>query len=179
MICECVREAHSLETKMTSPILFWSAGGYDGYLSNWSPHPVTENGITFKTLEHYLMYHKALVMGDMESAHFILLAESPQSAKKLGRKVKDYSEEKWHAARENVILNGLWLKSNQHPFIKEKLLRTKGRQIGEASPFDDIWGIGMIASAPQARDPKSWKGQNLLGKAWMKVRETHLLCEQA
>jgi len=43
--------------------------------------------------------------------------------------------------------------------------------IVEASMWDRIWGIGMVASAPGARDPQKWKGSNLLGFALMEVRD--------
>ena len=40
----------------------------------------------------------------------------------------------------------------------------------EASPYDNIWGIRLPASSPEAQDPRKWRGQNLLGFALMEVR---------
>ena len=39
----------------------------------------------------------------------------------------------------------------------------------EASPVDRIWGIGIDADSARAGEP--WRGENVLGKALMKVRE--------
>ena len=41
----------------------------------------------------------------------------------------------------------------------------------EASPYDNIWGIRLAASSPEAQDPMKWRGQNLLGFALMEVRD--------
>src|SRR5699024_9947306 len=41
----------------------------------------------------------------------------------------------------------------------------------EASPYDAIWGIRLLASSPEAQDPMKWRGQNLLGFALMEVRD--------
>ena len=48
--------------------------------------------------------------------------------------------------------------------------RTGDAVLVEASPVDRIWGIGLAADDPRARDPSIWLGLNLLGFALMKVR---------
>ena len=40
----------------------------------------------------------------------------------------------------------------------------------EASPYDQVWGVGLQANDPAIRDQSSWRGLNLLGKALQKVR---------
>jgi nicotinate (nicotinamide) nucleotide adenylyltransferase len=40
-----------------------------------------------------------------------------------------------------------------------------------ASPDDPVWGIGLAASDPRAQSFDSWKGENLLGKVLMRVRD--------
>lgn len=42
--------------------------------------------------------------------------------------------------------------------------------IAEASPEDEIWGIGVDVFDPRTEHTESWRGQNLLGKAPMYVR---------
>lgn len=41
----------------------------------------------------------------------------------------------------------------------------------EASPKDNIWGIGLEESSIDAVNPRKWKGTNLLGFALMEVRD--------
>lgn len=50
----------------------------------------------------------------------------------------------------------------------EYLLSTGNREIVEASPVDNIWGIGF--SSDNAMENVDKWGQNLLGKTLMKVR---------
>ncbi|MDN5480552.1 MAG: NADAR family protein, partial [Chryseobacterium sp.] len=41
----------------------------------------------------------------------------------------------------------------------------------EASPYDTIWGIGMLETDSRAKNPANWDGENLLGFALMEVRD--------
>lgn len=49
------------------------------------------------------------------------------------------------------------------------LLETGDRLLVEASPYDKIWGVGYSA-ANAAANEGNW-GENLLGKALMRVRD--------
>lgn len=48
----------------------------------------------------------------------------------------------------------------------------------DASPHDQVWGIGLTEDDLRARDRAQWRGLNLLGKALTRVREV-LLWEQS
>ena len=43
--------------------------------------------------------------------------------------------------------------------------------MAEASPLDLVWGIGLRADDPRAKDTRQWRGKNLLGEALSAVRE--------
>ena len=51
------------------------------------------------------------------------------------------------------------------------LIRTGDRRLAEASPHDNLWGIGLSACDPRASSPDSWCGQNLLCQALEHARE--------
>lgn len=154
---------------MENFVFFFKPESKNGYLSNWSNHSITENKKTFKTMEHYIMYHKALVMSDSETAQLILDCKTPAMAKKLGRSVKNYSEEKWKKARNKVVLNGLRLKVEQNGL--QKLLKdTEDKIIAEASPYDKLWGIGLSVNDDNILDQSKW-GKNLLGLYWTIIRK--------
>ncbi len=162
--------AESTET----PILFWKPTGVNGWMSNWSAHPFKENGITFSTAEHWLMYQKAMTMGDARSAELILEARTPSGAKELGRDVKPWDEAKWRAVRFGIMCFGLKLKLEQNPTLLPLLAQTENRIIAEATPYDLTWGIGYSKDHPAALDPSKWRGASLLGMAWMCVRADFL-----
>ena len=149
----------------------------DGSLSKscfsqwWDGHPFTVEGITCATAEHWMMAEKARLFGDAEVCAEILAASHPNTAKKLGRKVRGFDEARWAAARWDIVVRGNAAKFSQHPALQEFLLNTGDRIIVEASPYDRIWGIGMTATDPDAEQPAKWRGLNLLGFALMAVRE--------
>ena len=51
------------------------------------------------------------------------------------------------------------------------LTRTGDRRLAEASPHDNMWGIGLSACDPRASSPDSWCGQTLLGQALEHARD--------
>jgi ribA/ribD-fused uncharacterized protein len=63
--------------------------------SNWYPSIFTHNGITFSRGEQYMMYQKAMLFGDVNTAHAILLTGNPKEQKDLGRMVANYDEAVW------------------------------------------------------------------------------------
>lgn len=100
----------------------------------------------------------------------ILAAKSPAEAKKLGRKVRNFDPKIWGENCFDIVCEGNYHKFSQHEDLKEFLLNTKDRVLVEASPVDNIWGIGMAQDHDHAENPRLWKGSNLLGFALMEVR---------
>ena len=63
------------------------------------------------------------------------------------------------------------LKFSQNQNFKDFLLSTGDKILVEASPYDRIWGIGMLETDNRAENPLLWNGENLLGFALMEVRD--------
>ena len=115
------------------------------------------------------MYQKALFVGDKASAEQILAEKKPRKQKGLGRKVKNLDIKTYNKCKFDIVVEGNWLKFSGNEHLKKELLSTEDKELVEASPMDRIWGIGFAASFAEAQRAE-W-GQNLLGKALMKVRE--------
>lgn len=129
-----------------------------------------DNSFTlYTTTEHYMMAEKARLFNNCPIA--ILNAETPSIAKKLGRKVSNFDEVTWNDACYDIVVEGNYLKFSQNDDMKKVLLSTGDTVIVEASPWDNIWGIGLGMAHPDADNPKNWQGTNLLGFALMDVRE--------
>ena len=172
---------------MTTPfdpnkfVFFYGHGARAGefaYMSNFSPSKLimTHECIggpcsatyTYPTAEHAIMHLKACLMGDGVIADQILSANTPFMAKKLGRKVKPWDQEKWNSKVEDIAYAVLSAKFQNNEALSHKLRGTKDKILAEASPRDKIWGIGI--GVDKAKNGGDWKGRNLLGKTLMKVR---------
>src|SRR5262249_12551652 len=146
--------------------LFWH-----GPFSQWHPSVFTVSGTRFNTAEQFMMYCKAVLFDDTETAAQILAAETPKEQKALGRVVKGFDEARWLLFREGVVYTGSYAKFTQNPELCDALLATRGTTLVEASPYDKVWGIGLGEDDPRARDRSQWQGLNLLGETLTRVRE--------
>ncbi len=104
---------------------FWSADDVLGFCSNWHEAGFELLGMRFPTAEHWIMWQKARVMGDWESAEAILAAPTPKSAKELGRLVSPYDGPLWRDVREQLAYVGVREKFLQNPDIADTLLATE------------------------------------------------------
>lgn len=157
-------------------VFFWGhqkpkSGVSKSCFSQWYEAPFDIDGKHFLTAEHYMMYHKALLFGDAETAAKVLDARNPGKAKSLGRSVLGFDEAKWQEHRFEIVVKANLAKFDSDPELKEFLLSTKGRVLVEASPLDGIWGVGLAEDDVVVEDPNRWKGLNLLGFALMEVRD--------
>ena len=140
-------------------------------LSQWWVSSFVVDGITYPTAEHWMMAQKAKLFEDDKVFEQILKAASPAEAKKLGRQIQNFDEERWLAQRDQIVVEGNFHKFSQNNALKEFLQQTQRRILAEASPIDTIWGIGLAADNPAIVYPEKWQGSNLLGFALMEVRD--------
>jgi ribA/ribD-fused uncharacterized protein len=118
------------------------------------------------------MYLKAEYFNDWETAQEIVdLGQIPKTAKDLGRKVKGYDEREWAKVRENMMYNAVFLKFTSSLELQEKLLDTGNKILVEGTPMDPVWGVMVHWKDDRILDERNWKGQNLLGKVLMRVRQ--------
>lgn len=158
-------------------LFFWGHTGPAGeatgkfVFSQWYPSEFTVNGIVYKTAEHWMMAHKALLFDDESTFQQIIACNKPAEAKALGRAVRHYEETRWNEAKFEVVVQGNIHKFAQDKTLHDYLLSTGDRVIVEASPVDPVWGIGLAQDSPKAMHPGTWKGENLLGFALMEARD--------
>lgn len=145
--------------------------GAQDWASQWHPLFFVIDGIEYSSCEQYMMAQKAILFKDKSIRKQIMATRMPRKQKALGRKIKNFSERKWHTVREKIVYNGNYAKFSQNPALKKQLLDTGDAIIVEASLYDKIWGVGMSVRNKNIRDPTKWNGLNLLGKAIMRVRQ--------
>jgi ribA/ribD-fused uncharacterized protein len=139
-------------------------------LSQWWPSPFVVDGVGYASAEHWMMTGKARLFGDARAVETVLAARTPAEAKNVGRLVRGFDEERWAAARFELVVAGNVAKFGQDPVLRAYLLGTRQRVLVEASPRDRVWGIGLAATDERSTDPSRWPGQNLLGFALMEAR---------
>jgi ribA/ribD-fused uncharacterized protein len=139
--------------------------------SQWWVAPFVQDGIEYKTAEHFMMAGKAKLFGDEEIHSLIIQSDTPKKAKALGRKVSDFDFTKWEENKIEIVMQANKLKFSQNEALKEFLINSKPKILVEASPVDPIWGNGMAEDNPNIYNPKMWKGENLLGYLLMEIRD--------
>ncbi len=141
----------------------------NGWMSCMSAHPVELNGIKFRTAEAMFQYMR--FEGHPEVQKEIFEQKSPMSAKMKARKNRTLLNrgEKWdeHSSDLSLMKQCLMLKLDQHPELKDELIKTGDAIIVEDCTTHDresarYWGM--------VKKDGKWIGENHLGKIWMDIR---------
>lgn len=163
------------DTKDSSHVMFWRPDYQYGSFSQWYPSQfVSEPGSkqVWACAEQFMMVQKAKLFGDEKSATLVMATTDPAKMRMIGRGIKPFVQKTWDEKCDEIVYNANLLKFTQNENMKILLLSTGNRTIVEASPYDRIWGIGFDQNDAMA-NVRRW-GENKLGKALMRVRETLL-----
>lgn len=130
--------------------------GKTRWLSNFTLCPISLDGRIYPSTEHAYMSQKN------HSIEWKEFCSSPSTScidvKKAGSKIE--LREDWENIKFSVMESILRQKFNKQPF-KDQLILTGSEEIQEGNTWGDtLWGI----------DLNTGKGQNMLGKLIMKIR---------
>lgn len=139
--------------------------------SNWFMEDFVDgNNVKFNCSEQAMMYYKAQMFGDEETAQKIMMAKHPSRQKALGREVKNFNSAKWDAVSRHVVYRACWFKFRNSPLLMKEILATAGTTLVEASDKDVLWGVGLSKDNPLIYDRKNWRGKNWLGQVLTQLR---------
>ena len=126
-------------------VFFFAPGNESGFLSNHFCHGFSflHSGVEVQARsgEHMMMYLKALLFGDQETAAQIERAQSPQQAKELARQIPSFVQCTWDAHKHGVMMQVLRGKFPLRSPLADRLMSTMPMLLVEASPTDAIWGM--------------------------------------
>lgn len=138
-----------------------------GWMGNMSPHPVTHNGLTYRTSE--ALFHALRLPEGHPGREKIREQKSPMAAKMVSKTLKDdYVVEPWSAEDVTNMIFCVKLKMEQHPDLMAELLATGTRDIYEDVTSRDK-GSGSFWGA--SRKTGEWVGENILGQILMEIRD--------
>ena len=143
-----------------------------GCFSNWYPAEFDYAGVHFVNAEQFMMYHKVMMFRKYDLADRIMRSSSPEECKYIaGQKFPEFDSELWEKTCQTIVKRGVKAKFSQNKEILKILLGTGNALLAECSGNDQKWGIGIDINDPDRWQIAKWKGQNLLGRILMEVRE--------
>ena len=161
----------TVEGKTVPAVFFHLPEEPFGFLSNWYMSDFELDGKKFNCNEQYIMYRKAMLLGDETTAKKIMDAQTPAEQQKLGQSAIGFNERLWHGMRQVVAARGLYAKFSQNKELRDQLLVTEDAFLVECAYTDLNWACGWHLDDPERKDISQWRGKNLLGFALMEVRE--------
>jgi ribA/ribD-fused uncharacterized protein len=129
-----------------------------------------EDGVVYNSAEQYMMAKKAKLFYDDKIYNKIMNLTDMKTIKELGKKVHYFEQERWDEYKEDIVYEANYLKFSQNRELKEYLLSTNKSMIVEINPNDTVWACGCFER--DASTPELWRGKNLLGHIFMKLRES-------
>ena len=114
-----------------------SFSGKYRFLSNFYPSEITIDGIVYPTVEHFF---QAMKTEDIKQRQEIAQANSPGSAKRLGRGL--LLRKYWEYMKDIYMLQGVIEKFTKYPDLAQKLINTHPHQLIEGNTWGDTyWGV--------------------------------------
>ena len=124
-------------------VLFWQP---PSVFPQWTLSPFTVDLVEYSCAEQFMMASKARLFGNDTTLSAILATDDPREHKRLGGQVCHFEHDTWLHERKNIAFRGNLAKFSQNENLRLALLHTGERRLAEASPYDDIWRIGLRAS---------------------------------
>ena len=122
-------------------------------LSNFHPSDMNIDGQMYCCVEQYLSYQKALLFGSEDIANQIFDMNDPKEMKFKVKFLENFDASEWEVKSPDILLKALKAKFTQNSALKDELMSTNKTVIGEASPSDNLFGIGFSLHNSNAKNP--------------------------
>lgn len=134
------------------------------FLSNFHMSPILWNEMEWPTVENAFQAAKS---NDPEVREYIKKAETPNEAKRLGRRIQLSFRKNWDNIRVEIMEEIVKLKFLQNINLATKLIETDNTMLVEGNNWhDNFWGNCICK-----KKCENIKGKNVLGNILMDVRK--------
>lgn len=141
--------------------------GTSNPLSNAFPSTMYIEGLSFTSVDQFVYFRKAEVVGDSNAAKAILNSKTQTSLYKVANQLDDCID--WNTIRETVMSVALHCKFEQNDLAAGCLISTGSCTLAYVNK-DPVWGTGQKPDKSEAFG-STWSGKNMVGHLLMKVRE--------
>lgn len=163
-----LRPSHASTPGNSRVVVFF---GKDSRFSNHYRSTFRVDYTDFDSMEQFLALSRARFANDQHLIDKALSSSDPADAKRILNLLRDApGQPEWEEERHDILMSGLLAKFRQNQDLKKYLLSSEDRQLGEASK-NMTWGIGMSLTDKNRLNTRYWKGDNLLGRSLMEVRQ--------
>lgn len=138
-------------------ILFYSKCAEYSWLSNFSEHKFTLDGLRWLSVEHFYQAQKFLGTKTFEQ---IRRSATPLKARKIGQNRSLVIGSDWHQVKEEVMKRAIRAKFEQNKRLRSQLLATGEEELIHYSSRDLFWGRN-----------EEGIGDNRLGEIIMEIRQ--------
>jgi ribA/ribD-fused uncharacterized protein len=143
-------------------------------LSFFCPAVFTVRGTTFLSAWHYVLYHKALLCRDMNTAHLVKSARDLGKVGELEAAIQNVSDGNWLRHCRRFLDDANLAKFEQNPKMGDVLLATDSKVLLSMTVPGSAWCVGPDAAELDLSLSSNWDGLNLEGLSLMAVRKTLL-----
>ena len=126
----------------------------------------------YRSAEQAFQHKKALLAGDQNKQREIMFNPDPMVQKMLGQQVKGLDLAKWEAEKRDIMKDIVIAKFTQHAYLRNHLLSTQDKKLGEANGKDNYFAVGLPLTHPDVLDDSKWApNSNNLGEILMEIRQ--------
>ena len=141
---------------------------HHAFMSNMYPCVIKENGIIYKSAEHFYSADMARYHNRDDLVQSIIDTHDGYAAKRIVRNIKLADE--WQEEKVKVMRKIITMKFNQNDNLRDRLLGTKGC-LYEATKSDLDFACGYTLSQAKEIKKGNIKGKNLLGVILCEYRD--------
>ena len=144
--------------------------GHYAYPSNLYECPIEDNGIVYRSSEQHYQCGRARAAKNQRLLRKLRECKKTYELIRLAKQIED--PENWDQLRIPLMRKSIYLKYEQNPALRDKLVNTKGF-LYEAT-FTDFWGCGMSIAQAEEISKDTIKKPNKHGELTAEYRDCYL-----